>query len=206
MIEIPTIWYHWVIYDVMYNISCMLSKTQSGWKFLLCNTSLMRSLKPWTLHHLQFLVIHQDALALGESCTVLFAWRLQVSSVGKYIRYCIWYNIWYTMFGWKINQTIHGWKIPELLDKALQRIGWHCSRWAPSAAAISPQIIKIVMIGRPKVALISFRIESSEGDETPGQNLVPGPNLGNNLVNTAAVEVQALSPSRSCWLGGPKTP
>ena len=34
-------------------------------------------------HHHQFLVIHQDALALGESCTVLFAWRLQVSSLGK---------------------------------------------------------------------------------------------------------------------------
>jgi hypothetical protein len=34
-------------------------------------------------HHLQFLVIHQDALALGERCTVLFAWRLQVSSLGK---------------------------------------------------------------------------------------------------------------------------
>ena len=40
-------------------------------------------------HHLQFLVIHQDALALGESCTVLFPWRRQVSSLGKYIRYCI---------------------------------------------------------------------------------------------------------------------
>jgi hypothetical protein len=39
------------------------------------------------------------------------------------------------------------------------------------------------------VALVSFRIESSEGDEVPGPNLVPGQNLGNNLENTAAIEV-----------------
>jgi hypothetical protein len=86
----------------------------------------------------------------------------------------------------------------ELLDEALQRICWHCSRWAPSAATISPKIIKIVRIWRPKVALVSFRIESSEAEEVLGQNLVPGPNLGNDLVNTAAVEVQAPSPPRSC--------
>jgi hypothetical protein len=39
------------------------------------------------------------------------------------------------------------------------------------------------------VALVSFRIESSEGDEVPGPNHVPGQNLGNrgNLENTAAI-------------------
>jgi hypothetical protein len=37
------------------------------------------------------------------------------------------------------------------------------------------------------VALVSFRIESSEGDKVPGPNLVPGQNLGNNLENTAAI-------------------
>jgi hypothetical protein len=51
-----------------------------------------------------------------------------------------------------------------------------------------------VRIGRPKVALVFFRIESSEGDEVPGPNLVPGQNLGNDLVNTAAVEVRLYLP------------
>jgi hypothetical protein len=50
-------------------------------------------------------------------------------------------------------------------------------------------MIKIVRTWRPKVALVSFRIESSEGDEVPGPNLVPGQNLGNDLENTAALEV-----------------
>jgi hypothetical protein len=35
--------------------------------------------------------------------------------------------------------------------------------------------------------VVSFRIESSEEDEVPGPNLVPGQNLGNNLENTAAI-------------------
>jgi hypothetical protein len=39
------------------------------------------------------------------------------------------------------------------------------------------------------VALVSFRIESFEGDEVPGPNLVPGQNLGKDLENTATVEV-----------------
>jgi hypothetical protein len=41
----------------------------------------------------------------------------------------------------------------------------------------------------PGVALVSFRIKSSGGDKVPGPNLVPGQNLGNNLENTAAIEV-----------------
>jgi hypothetical protein len=39
------------------------------------------------------------------------------------------------------------------------------------------------------VALVSFRIKSSGGDKNPGPNLVPGQNLGNDLENTAAIEV-----------------
>jgi hypothetical protein len=39
------------------------------------------------------------------------------------------------------------------------------------------------------VALVSFRIESSEGDEVPGPNLVPVQNLGNDLENKTAIEV-----------------
>jgi hypothetical protein len=39
------------------------------------------------------------------------------------------------------------------------------------------------------VALVFFRIESSEGDKVPGPILVPGQNLGNDLENTAAIEV-----------------
>jgi hypothetical protein len=39
------------------------------------------------------------------------------------------------------------------------------------------------------VALDSFRIESSEGDEVPGPNLVQEQNLGNDLEKTAATEV-----------------
>ena len=37
--------------------------------------------------------------------------------------------------------------------------------------------------------LVSFRIKSSGVDKVPGPNLVPGQNLGNDLENTAAIEV-----------------
>jgi hypothetical protein len=46
-------------------------------------------------HPLEFLLIHQDTLALGESSADFFPWRQHVSRLGKNISHTIYHMIYY---------------------------------------------------------------------------------------------------------------